>query len=103
MALPPPGKFVKEDVYARRSWRRVQFLTDQFWSRWKREYLSNISQRQKWHTPKINLQVVDIIIARYDDIARSEWQLARVTEALEDADRLVRIAKLLMSNPSLDR
>ena len=28
--LPPPGKFVREDLYARKRWRRVQYLSEQF-------------------------------------------------------------------------
>lgn len=47
VALPPPGSFIKEDMYARKRWRHVQFLAEQFWSRWKREYLSNIATRQR--------------------------------------------------------
>lgn len=31
--LPPPGEFIKEDLYARKRWRRVQYLAEQFWSR----------------------------------------------------------------------
>ncbi|CAI5660104.1 unnamed protein product [Oreochromis niloticus] len=48
--LPPPGKFVKEDLYAKKRWRRVQYLTEQFWHRWRKEYLANIALRQRWHT-----------------------------------------------------
>ncbi len=51
-ALPPPGKFIREDVYMKKRWRRVQYLTEQFWSRWKKEYLHNIAARQCWHAPK---------------------------------------------------
>ena len=35
--LAPPGVFVKEDLYARKRWRRIQYLADQFWLRWKPE------------------------------------------------------------------
>lgn len=38
--LPPPGEFKKEDMYIRKRWRRVRFLMEQFWSRWRREYLA---------------------------------------------------------------
>ena len=40
--LPLPGKFVKEDLYARKRWQRVQYLAEEFWSRWCKEYLANI-------------------------------------------------------------
>ncbi len=46
-ALPPPGKFIREDVYTKKRWRRVQYLTEQFWSRWKKEYLHNIAASKK--------------------------------------------------------
>ena len=43
--LPPPGNFVKEEVYAPKRWRRVQFLAEQFWSRWRNEHLISFSSR----------------------------------------------------------
>ena len=49
-----PGQFTKEDTYGRR-WRHVQFLVDQFWKRWVREYLPTLQLRQKWIEPKKNI------------------------------------------------
>ena len=40
--LPPPGDFVKEDLYARKRWRRVQYLANNFWTSWRKEYLLNL-------------------------------------------------------------
>lgn len=62
--LPPPGKFVAEDLYARKRWRRVQYLTQQFWSRWRKEYLANITLRQRWHSPRRNVKIGDIVIVK---------------------------------------
>ena len=31
----PPGVFRKGDLYSRRRWRQVQYLSDVFWRRWK--------------------------------------------------------------------
>lgn len=45
--LPPPGNFVREDLYARERWRRVQYLSEQFWHRWRKEYLTKINLRQQ--------------------------------------------------------
>ncbi|XP_036003015.1 uncharacterized protein LOC118566077 [Fundulus heteroclitus] len=98
VALPPPGQFVKEDLYARKRWRRVQYLAEQFWSRWKMEYLLNISTRQKWHQPRRNLKVNDIVIIKEDMLPRSQWQLGRVVEAPEGEDGFVRRVKLQVGN-----
>ena len=47
VVLPPPGVFQKEDLYCRKRWKAVQYLADQFWQRWKREFLTNQQSRQK--------------------------------------------------------
>ncbi|XP_072769709.1 uncharacterized protein [Nerophis lumbriciformis] len=94
VALPPPGEFVKEDLYATKRWRRVQYLIKQFWGRWKKEYLLNISTRQKWHLPQRNLRVNDIVIIKDDNLPRNHWQLGRVVETVQDRDSLVRRVKV---------
>lgn len=38
--LPPPGEFVKEDLYLRKRWRKVQYLANVFWSRWRKRISS---------------------------------------------------------------
>ena len=49
--MPPPGEFLKEDIYLVKRWRRVQYLVNQFWLRWRKEFLCSLQQRQKWTTP----------------------------------------------------
>ncbi len=102
-ALPPPGRFIREDIYARKRWRHVQYLAEQFWSRWRKEYLSNIATRQRWHTAKRNLQVGDIVMEKTDDLPRNEWRLARVTETTTDKDGLVRRVKVCLGDRNLKR
>nr|XP_033494102.1 uncharacterized protein LOC117264333 [Epinephelus lanceolatus] len=97
-ALPPPGRFIREDMYARKRWRHVQYLAEQFWSRWKREYLSQIATRQCWHTPRRNLKVGDIVMERADDLPRNEWRLAKVVETVTDTDGLIRKVKIRLGD-----
>ena len=48
---PPLGKFQRTDLYSRKWWRRVQYLTNEFWLQWRREFLNNLQSRQSgfWH------------------------------------------------------
>ncbi|XP_030588591.1 uncharacterized protein LOC115795386 [Archocentrus centrarchus] len=101
IALPPAGKFVREDVYATKRWRRVQYLTEQFWGRWKREYLLNISLRQKWHKPRRNLKTNDIVIVIEDTLPRNQWQLGRVVETIQGTDKLVRRVRVQVTDRRL--
>ena len=45
--LPPPFVFQAPDKNRRKHWRRVQHLPNEFWIRWKKEYLLNLQQGQK--------------------------------------------------------
>lgn len=60
VGLPSPARFIREDLYARKRWPRVQYLAEQFGSWWRREDFCNIATRQHWDTPRRNLQVGDI-------------------------------------------
>jgi len=102
IVLPPPGEFVKEDLYLHKRWRKVQHLANEFWSRWKREYLLNLQQRQKWHKTHRNAKVNDVVIVRDDAVPRNEWKLAKVTQVYPDDDGCVRKLQLMISNSALD-
>ena len=58
--VSPPATFQRTDVYAVKRWRRVQYLVDQFWSRWKSEYVHHLQSRSKWQNKTRNIQVGDI-------------------------------------------
>lgn len=90
-------------MYARKRWRHIQYLAEQFWNRWRREYLSNIATRQRWHISRRNLKVGDIVIERMDDLPRNEWRLARVEETVADKDGLVRKVKIRLGDQKMKR
>ena len=50
--MPPPGVFQRADLYSRKRWRRVQHLANEFWNRWRREFLQTLQTRQKWIKPR---------------------------------------------------
>lgn len=100
--LPPPGQFEREDLYLRKRWRRVQYLANEFWSRWKKEYLLNLQHRQKWHKIRRNARIGDIVILKEETTPRNQWKLAKVTEVYPGEDECVRKVKLLIGDPMLD-
>lgn len=100
---PPPGEFLKEDMYIRKRWRRVQFLMEQFWSRWRREYLAQITLRQKWHGVRRNIKEEDIVLEKDVDLPRNQWSLGRVIKSNPDVDGLVRRVKVKLQSGILER
>jgi len=100
--LPPPGNFQRTDLYSRKYWRRVQYLANQFWERWRKEYLQNLQIRKKWSRPIRNHKVGDIVLVIDENLPRCQWQLARIIEAEADQDDLVRKVKVEIATCSLD-
>lgn len=102
-ALPPPGSFSKEDVYLTKRWRRVQYLSDVFWARWRKEYLLNLTERKKWCKPRRNVMVGDVVLIKDDTTNRMDWHLAIVTDTTQDEDGLVRRVKVTVGSKKLDK
>ena len=73
----PPGTFHENDNYGQRRWRQVQYLADQFWQRWVREYLPLLQSRQKWIDSDKNIAVGDVVLIM-DYAPRNSWCLTRV-------------------------
>jgi hypothetical protein len=88
--LPPPGNFQKNDVYLHRRWRRVQYLVNLFWTRWKKEYLLTLQERNKWQQPKRNLMTGDVVILREENAPRNMWPLGLVVDTEPDSRGFVR-------------
>jgi hypothetical protein len=88
--LPPPGQFQRNDMYMRKRWRKVQYLTNVFWSRWRKEYLCTLQNRQKWNYPKRNMQVGDVILLKDEGLPRHSWKMGRVNKVISDTKGLVR-------------
>lgn len=100
--MPPPGIFQREDLYLRKRWRRVQHLANEFWKRWRREFLQMLQARQKWIKPQRNTQVADVVLMKDENTPRNQWKLARVEEVFPSDDGLVRKVKLAMATSRLD-
>lgn len=101
--LPPPGVFQRADVYLRRRWRRVQYLANLFWTRWKREYLLTLQQRPKWNSPRRNLAVGDVVLVKDDHSPRNIWPMGRVIKTEPDKNGFVRSVQLKTQTSELRR
>ena len=102
VVLPPPGIFQKVDMYCRKRWRRVQYLANEFWNRWKREYVQSLQVRSKWVNPKRSFQIDDVVLVKDENAPRNIWKVAKVVENNADEDGYVRKVKLVMADSHLD-
>ncbi|CAH2277111.1 Hypothetical predicted protein [Pelobates cultripes] len=73
------------------------------WKRswWKKEYLMSVSTRQKWHTPRHNLKVNDIVVIKEDMSPRCQWQLGHMIKTTIEKDGIVCRIKVLVDDRRL--
>ena len=94
--------FDSSDLYTKKRWRRVQHLANEFWTRWRKEFLLSLQQRNKWKEPRRNLAVNDVVIVKDDTLpARNCWQLARVSRVDIEKDGYVRKVQVVLGDRHL--
>ena len=74
----------------RRGMPQVQFLAQQFWIRWRTQYLPALQMRQKWTKEHRNVAVGDVVLLLDKDAPRAHWPLGRVVEVFRNSDNFVR-------------
>ena len=90
------GEFSQPGIYCRRRWRRVQHLSNEFWSWWCKEFLLSLQEKQKWSSTRRNFQQEDIVILKDDNCRQNEWKLAKVIKTFPDEKGFVLPVKLLI-------
>ena len=92
----------ESDKYSRKRWKQIQYLTNIFWKRWAKEYLSTLQQRQKWHFKESNLEIDDIVMLVESNV-KSSYTLAKITEVFKDKNGLVRTVEIKTKDGKLKR
>ncbi|XP_039866037.1 uncharacterized protein LOC120720426 [Simochromis diagramma] len=85
----PLGDFGEKDLY-RQQWKRVQSLANSFWHRWRKEYLSTLQCRRKWHSTRPNLQQGDVVLLKDPLVKRNQWPMGVIAKVHPSSDGLVR-------------
>ena len=96
--MHPPGVFQKPDLYCRSRWRRIQHLSNEFWSRWRKEFIQTLQERQKWVKMSRNFYIGDIVLLKTDLMTGNHWPMCKVIGTNSDDKGVVRSVKLLLGN-----
>ena len=89
---PSLDNFSDNDImaYGSKRFRRVQYLSQQFWNRWRHEYLHTLTLRHKWKTRKPCISTNDIVLVKDKQLPRNTWPLGKVISTKQSKDGLVR-------------
>ena len=85
---------MKEDILVRKKWQQAQILADHFWKRWLKEYVPALQERQKWHRPRRNTEVGDLVLLVDEPLPRGQWRMDRVIKVVSGRDGLVQTVEI---------
>ena len=90
------------DNYGAKRWKRVAYLTQQFWIRHRRHYTKSLQERSKWRGIKRCVKVGDVVLMKSVS-PRVDWPIARVIAVKPSKDGLVRNVTLKMTDTQTGR
>ncbi|KAH9642047.1 hypothetical protein HF086_008734 [Spodoptera exigua] len=77
--------------------RSNQKIRQDFWQRWRREFVAELQQRTKWKTRQHELRVGDLVILKEENVPPLQWRLGRVTRLYPGTDGVSRVADVMSS------
>jgi hypothetical protein len=78
-SYPEPSFEVTPDSRLSR-WEAIEKQRQIFWSRWSKEYLTVLQQRNKWKDAEPNLHVGQLVILAVENAPPLVWPTARICE-----------------------
>ncbi|CAK9821001.1 hypothetical protein ANTPLA_LOCUS11030 [Anthophora plagiata] len=85
-------------------WEHIQQIKQHFWARWRKEYLNELTVRQKWHQVKeANIQEGLLVIVKEDNLPPFHWPLGRILEKHPGKDGVTRVVTIKTSSGTYKR
>nr|XP_049702535.1 uncharacterized protein LOC126055847 [Helicoverpa armigera] len=81
----------------------IEKIRQDFWQRWRREFVAELQQRTKWKTRQHELRVGDLVILKEENVPPLQWRLGRVTRLYPGTDGVSRVADVISSRGTVRR
>ncbi|XP_055907255.1 uncharacterized protein LOC129942380 [Eupeodes corollae] len=103
-ASAPISDFDDKDLILRKRWRMRQRLADHFWNRWRKEFLPNLNQQNKWKTQSgRDVQVGDVVLLFNDNEVRGNWPKGIIDKVFPGPDGKIRVVEVRTSSGTFKR
>ncbi|KAL1259106.1 hypothetical protein QQF64_009683 [Cirrhinus molitorella] len=89
-----PLSDINEGNMFKSQWKRVQALAEEFWYRWRKEYLSTLQCRKKWPQKEFDIKEGDVVLLKENQAKRNEWPIGIIVKAVPSEDGMIRKAEV---------
>ncbi|XP_071056032.1 uncharacterized protein [Onthophagus taurus] len=100
--LPSPD-FTKSPINRLDRWNLLQRMVQDFWGRWRTEYLHTLQQRMKWNKITPMIKMGDMVVIKDEQRPPLQWTIGRVVEIHPAQDGVVRVVVVKTANGRLMR
>jgi Family of unknown function (DUF5641) len=85
------------------NYERVQQMKQHFWTRWSKEYISELQERKRWKVNAPNLKINSIVLIKENNMPPLCWLLGVVEAVYPGKDGVCRVADVRTSKGILKR
>ncbi|XP_048002758.1 uncharacterized protein LOC125239265 [Leguminivora glycinivorella] len=78
-------------------------IRQQFWERWRTEYLNELQQRSKWRITQGKLAEGDMVVLKEANLPPLKWRMGRIHRLYPGADGIARVADVNTSKGLIRR
>ena len=99
----PERSYSRKGISLPKRFELVRTLTEQFWNRWSREYLSNLQPLTKWRDTTDKPKAGDVVLIMEDNVPPLHWPRAKIEELYLVNDKIARVARVFNGKSSFVR
>ncbi|XP_058811177.1 uncharacterized protein LOC131676067 [Topomyia yanbarensis] len=103
MQAVPSADYTQTAIGRLNLWETVQRRLQDFWKRWRTEYLVQLQGRTKWWKPPVGVKEGSLVVIRDDNLPPTRWRMARIIETHPGPDGVVRVVSLRTTNGKVER
>ncbi|GFW84254.1 integrase catalytic domain-containing protein [Trichonephila clavipes] len=84
-------------------WQKFAKIVQHIWTKWSRDYLNNLQQRNKWQFHKDSVKLNTMVLIKDDNLPVNKWSLGRITKLFPGTDGKVRVVEIKTNKGNIKR
>ncbi|GFT72432.1 integrase catalytic domain-containing protein [Trichonephila clavipes] len=84
-------------------WQKLTKIVQHIWTKWSRDYLNNLQQRNKWQFHKDNVKLNTMFLIKEDNLPVNKWSLGHITKLFPGTDGKVRVVEINTNKGNIKR
>lgn len=94
MTAPVCADLDKRSISSLTCYQRVEQIRQHFWTRWSKEYVSELQTRSKWKSTRSELKADTLVVIKDSNAPPLKWKLGRIISVSPGKDGVSRVADI---------